>query len=172
VHYLVPGVRIVYQPKFLGAGGEIVSFYGQKQDFYLLAFGLVKLGWFHLGLGGSMMVKLPQDQQEIWTSMLLDRLLPAVSLGVNSPIWKLGPGRLELNASLDAFMSAFPISTEFALNPPPNFEQNLKQNPPQAFWQAISTGIGTGIGAGIGRFFYAFFSTFKLTGGLSYVIAF
>ncbi len=139
--YLVPGVRIVYQPKLLGAGGEIVSFYGQQQDFYLSALGLVKLGWFHLGLGVSMMVKLPRDNPDLWTSDL-DKLMPAVSLGVNAPVWKIGPGRLGFNASLDAFLSTFPMP------------DNLN----------LAGAIGVPI-------LFALMSAVKLTGGLSYVIA-
>ncbi len=141
--YLVPGVRIVYQPKLLGAGGEVMSFYGQGQDFYLLALGLVKLGWFHLGLGASMMVKLPQYQPNDWSSDL-NKSEPAVSLGVNVPVWKIGPGRLGMNVSLDAFLSAFPMSDNV---------QNLGQ-------------------ALIEPVIFALFSAVKLTGGLSYVIAF
>ncbi|NOY08524.1 MAG: hypothetical protein GXP33_06755 [Spirochaetes bacterium] len=147
--YLVPGVRIVYQPKLLGAGGEVMSFYGTGQkDLYLLAVGLVKLGWFHLGLGGSMMVKLPQvpqDQSNDWTSDL-GKLMPAVSLGVNVPVWKIGPGRLGFNASLDAFFSAVPVSDNVQ-----NFSQALG-----AIFEAV---------------LFTELNIVKLTGGLSYVIA-
>gem|GEM_PF-5083058 len=110
--YLVPRVRIVSQQKLIGFGGEAISFYGINQkDFYLLVMGLIKLGWFHLGMGGSVMARVPQlskEQSDIWASNL-GKIYPAVSLGINVPIWKIGPGKLGLNSSLDAFFSAFPV---------------------------------------------------------------
>jgi hypothetical protein len=105
--YVTPTVGFFWQPKVFGLGVEgrylIGTTYG---DMYLVGFGILKLWWLYAGVG----VELPVSMGALGT-MTESQLLPAVTLGLNAPIVKLGPGKLGINASTDFIITATAVDT-------------------------------------------------------------
>ena len=105
--FLNLGVRGVYQPRLWGAGLELrFPWSASRGDSYALLSAMVLLGWFDLGVGASVMMTAPRPSSYVVSS----GILPSATMGMLIPGFKVGPGRLGLNASLDFFITAFPMS--------------------------------------------------------------
>jgi hypothetical protein len=107
--YATPAVSLVWQPKILGIGAEARGLIGLADgDVYLVALGLVKVWWFYAGVG----IDLPVSYGSTGMSISSDGLLPAITLGLDAPLWQIGPGKLGINAGVDFILTAIAADSE------------------------------------------------------------
>jgi len=103
--FLTPSIALTWQPGLVGAGAEVKVPIGLSLgDRYVEAMALLKLGWFDLGAGVSAMLVPPTgDTTDLTYPVSPGGLLFAARVGLTAPLLSLGPGKLGLDVSLDAF---------------------------------------------------------------------
>lgn len=105
--YVTPEISFTWQPGLFGLAVEGRCLIGlEYQDVYLVGFGLVKLGWLYVGVGYESPIALAPGATV--------QSMPALTAGLDIPIFTLGPGKLGLNISADWILTVIPAESENA----------------------------------------------------------